>query len=170
MTEIIRVTKFNDVFIKLHCEPSVAFELGEYFTFTVPGARFSPAYKNKMWDGKIRLFHLMRQTLYVGLLDKVKQFALDRGYQLEYHKLSDFGEDIFPLAAAQQHVQDCELTLTPRDYQYDAFVHAIRKKRAVLISPTASGKSLIIYLIATPYWQENTNHCSNNWSCASNGQ
>jgi superfamily II DNA or RNA helicase len=149
MTEIIRVTKFNDVFIKLHCEPSVAFELGEYFTFTVPGARFSPAYKNKMWDGKIRLFHLMRQTLYVGLLDKVKQFALDRGYQLEYHKLSDFGEDIFPLAAAQQHVQDCELTLTPRDYQYDAFVHAIRKKRAVLISPTASGKSLIIYLIAT---------------------
>lgn len=149
MTDTIRVTKFNDVHIKLHCDASTAYELNEYFTFSVPGARFSPAYKNKMWDGKIRLFHLMRQTLYVGLLDKVKQFAKDRHYELSYEDLSDFGENVFPMAAAEQHVKDCEIPLTPRDYQYDAFIHAIRKKRAVLLSPTASGKSLIIYLIST---------------------
>lgn len=149
MSETIRVTKFNDVHIKLHCDASVAYELNEYFTFSVPGARFSPAFKNKMWDGKIRLFHLMRQTLYVGLLEKVKQFARDRGYQITYDDLSDFGENIFPLAAAQQHVVDTELTLQPRDYQYEAFIHAVRKKRAVMISPTASGKSLIIYLLTT---------------------
>jgi hypothetical protein len=53
MSEIIRVTKFNDVHIKLHCDASVAYELNEYFTFSVPGARFTPAFKNKMWDGKI---------------------------------------------------------------------------------------------------------------------
>lgn len=149
MTDVIRVTKFNDVHIKLHCESSIAHELNEYFTFTVPGARFSPAYKNKMWDGKIRLFHLMRQTLYVGLLEKVKLFANDRGYRVTYDNLSDFGENVFPLVAAEQHVKDIELSLQPRDYQLDSFVHAVRKKRGVLVSPTASGKSLIIYLLTT---------------------
>ncbi len=149
MTDTIRVTKFNDVHIKLHCDSSTAYELNEYFTFSVPGARFSPAYKNKMWDGKIRLFHLMRQTIYTGLLENVKTFAKDRGYQISYDDLSDFGENVFPLAAAKEHVQSAEIPLTPRDYQYDAFIHAVRKKRAILLSPTASGKSLIIYLIAT---------------------
>ncbi len=149
MSEIIRVTKFNDVHIKLHCDASVAYELNEYFTFSVPGARFTPAFKNKMWDGKIRLFHLMRQTLYVGLLDKVKQFATDRGYQVEYDKPNEFAGTNFTLQDAQQHATDIDLTLQPRDYQYEAFMHAVRKKRAVMISPTASGKSLIIYLLTT---------------------
>jgi superfamily II DNA or RNA helicase len=149
MSEIIRVTKFNDVHIKLHCDASVAYELNEYFTFSVPGARFTPAFKNKMWDGKIRLFHLMRQTLYVGLLDKVKQFATDRGYHVEYDKPNEFASTNFTLQDAQQHVTDIDLTLQPRDYQYEAFMHAVRKKRAVMISPTASGKSLIIYLLTT---------------------
>ena len=149
MTDTIRVTKFNDVHIKLHCESSIAHELNEYFTFTVPGARFSPAYKNKMWDGKIRLFHLMRQTLYVGLLDKVRQFAKERGYEIELDNVNHFSEDPFSVIDANQHVKDIEATLQPRDYQMDSFIHAARKKRAVLVSPTASGKSLIIYLLAT---------------------
>ena len=34
-----------------------------------------------------------------------------------------------------------------RDYQKEAFVHAVKKNRCLLLSPTASGKSLIIYLI-----------------------
>jgi superfamily II DNA or RNA helicase len=149
MTDTIRVTKFNDVHIKLHCDASTAYELNEYFTFSVPGARFTPAYKNKMWDGKIRLFHLMRQTLYAGLLSKVLEFAKERNYEISYDNLADFGQNVFPLAAAEEYVKSIDLPLTPRYYQYDAFVHAIRNKRAILLSPTASGKSLIIYLITT---------------------
>ena len=149
MKETIRVTKFNEVHIKLHCESSIAYELNEYFTFTVPGARFSPAYKNKMWDGKIRLFHLMRQTLYVGLLEKVKQFAQERGYEVVLDNVNHFSEEVFSIVEANQHVKDIEVSLQPRDYQLNSFIHAVRKKRAVLVSPTASGKSLIIYLLTT---------------------
>ena len=149
MTDIIRVTKFNEVHIKLHCESSIAYELNEYFTFTVPGARFSPAYKNKMWDGKIRLFHLMRQTLYAGLLEKVKQFAQERGYEVVLDNVNHFSEEVFSVVEANKHIKDIEVSLQPRDYQLDSFIHAIRKKRAVLVSPTASGKSLIIYLLTT---------------------
>ena len=39
------------------------------------------------------------------------------------------------------------LTLEPREYQLKAFAHAVRKRRSMLLSPTASGKSFIIYLL-----------------------
>lgn len=149
MTEIIRVTKYNDVHIKLHCDSGVAFEISEYFTFNVPGAKFTPAYKNKVWDGKIRLFHLMRGTLYAGLLSSVLDFAKDRDYEIEYDNPNDFAEDVFPDKAALDFIKTLELPYEVRDYQLEAFVHAVRKKRAVLLSPTASGKSLMIYLLAT---------------------
>ncbi len=95
MTETLRVTKFNEVHIRIDCDAGTAYELSEYFTFNVPGARFTPAYKNKMWDGKIRLFHLMRRTLYHGLLSHVKDFADERGYEIEYENPNDFAETPF---------------------------------------------------------------------------
>ena len=42
-------------------------------------------------------------------------------------------------------------TMQPRDYQLDAFVHAVRERRSLLLSPTASGKSFIIYLLVRYY-------------------
>ena len=148
MTEIIRVTKFNDVHIKLHCDSGIAYELSEYFTFNVPGAKFSPAYKNKVWDGKIRLFHLMRQTLYMGLLDSVHSFAKERGYLVEFETPNDFAENEFSIKTAEKFIESLNLPHKVRDYQLAAFVHAVRKNRALLLSPTASGKSLIIFLLA----------------------
>lgn len=149
MTETIRVTKFNDVHMQLHCESDVAHELSEYFTFSVPGAKFSPAFKNKMWDGKIRLFHLMRRTLYMGLIGSVINFAKERGYEIEYTTPNDFAENQFSAATAKKFIESLELPYQVRDYQLEAFVHAVRNSRALLLSPTASGKSLIIYMIAS---------------------
>ena len=34
-----------------------------------------------------------------------------------------------------------------RDYQKDIFIHAVQKNRCLLLSPTLSGKSLIVYLL-----------------------
>ena len=148
MTEILRITKINDVHIKVQCDAGISYELSEYFTFNVPGARFSPAFKNKMWDGKIRLFHAMRGTLYAGLLDKVVEFARDREYIIEYDSPNDFAEFEFPVNTAESFIKTLKLPHTVRDYQLEAFIHAIRKGRSVLLSPTASGKSLIIYMLA----------------------
>ena len=47
MKEIIQVEKFDEVFIKIKCEPGIMMELSEFFTFTVPGAKFMPSYRNK---------------------------------------------------------------------------------------------------------------------------
>ena len=42
-------------------------------------------------------------------------------------------------------------SLKIRDYQLEAVQHAISKNRCLLVSPTASGKSLIIYALVRYY-------------------
>lgn len=147
---MIRVEKINDVHIKVHSENDVAYEMSEYFTFAVPGAKFTPAFRNKIWDGKIRLFSTATRLIYAGLLSHVERFAKERDYEIEYdsNSLSDTN---FSLNEANEFIKQVKLTLEPRDYQADAFVHAVRKRRALMLSPTASGKSLIIYLLSRFY-------------------
>lgn len=105
-----------------------------------------PAYRNRMWDGKIRLFNQLTRTLYCGLIHHLERFCKERDYELE--QPDDFYADEFSLKEAQEFVKELNPTMEPRDYQMDAFVYAVRNRRAVMLSPTASGKSFIIYLLA----------------------
>lgn len=152
--ETVAIEKVNETFIKITSQDTgIAYELNEYFTFEVPGAKFMPAVRNKVWDGKIRLYNVMTGYLYAGLLAYVEEFCNKRGYQVE-HK-SDFSADEFSVVEAKEFLSKLDLTLEPRDYQLDAFIHAVRFRRGLLLSPTASGKSFIIYLI-TRYYQART--------------
>jgi superfamily II DNA or RNA helicase len=149
MKEIIQVQKYDEVYNKIRCEPSIMMELSEYFTFTVPGSKFMPAYKNKVWDGKIRLLNPMTGLLYAGLLKYIEEFSKSRNYEIEY--LSDFSCEEFSIKEAKEFIKNLKPTMQPREYQLDAFVHAVRERRAMLLSPTASGKSFIIYLLVRYY-------------------
>jgi superfamily II DNA or RNA helicase len=145
----IQIEKLDEVYNKIHCDPSIGYELNDYFTFDVPGAKFMPAYRNKFWDGKIRLFNALTCTLYSGLNRYVEEFAKSRNYEVEY--TTDFSSEEFSLKEAKDFVEKIKPTIQPRDYQLEAFVHAVRERRALLLSPTASGKSFIIYLITRYY-------------------
>jgi len=149
MTETIQVEKFDETYIKVKCEPGLMMEMSEFFTFTVPGAKFTPAYRNKFWDGKIRMLNTMTGLIYYGLLSYIEEFCHKREYQIEY--LSDFSTEEFSIKEAKDFVNKIKPTFQPRDYQLDAFVHAVRERRALLLSPTASGKSFIIYLLVRYY-------------------
>ena len=85
------ISKKNEVCLDVQAEPHVYYELADQFTFEVPGAKFSPAYKKKFWDGKIRLFNIQKQEIYVGLLDKVIQFCTDHGYKYEFRDNKHYG-------------------------------------------------------------------------------
>ena len=147
--ETVKIKRINEVYNKVDCEPSIAYELNDYFTFDVPGAKFMPAVRNKVWDGKIRLFNLMTCTIYAGLNRYVEEFCKARQYDVEYE--TDFSSDEFSLIEAKKFVEELKPTFQPRDYQLEAFVHAVRERRALLLSPTASGKSFIIYLLTRYY-------------------
>ena len=148
MSETLTVQMQNHSMMAVACEPSVRHELSEYFSFMVPGAKFMPAYKRRQWDGKIRLFNNLTCELNVGLFAKLCKFAADRHYHVQM-KHSAYG---LPNARNtidhQQMVKDLasfKPPFEPRDYQYQAICHAMERKRCLLLSPTGSGKSFIIY-------------------------
>lgn len=142
------IEKVNDVLIKVHCDADIAQELSEYFTFTVPGARFLPQVRKRHWDGKIRLFSTATHLIYNGLRLRVEIFARERNYEVDYIDQENFLDNEYSIKEANEFIESLKLTLAPRDYQVEAFTHAVRTNRCVLLSPTASGKSLIIYLIS----------------------
>lgn len=146
---MLTITKINEVYMKISTSNSIAMELSDFFTFQVPGYQFTPAYKNKCWDGKIRLYNPLTQLLYVGLLKYVEEFASVRNYSIEYK--SDFSDESLSNIEALNFVKSLNLTLTPRPYQMDSFVKCVRARRTLLLSPTSSGKSLIIYLLYRYY-------------------
>ena len=141
------ISKLNEVYLKIECEPSEARTLSDYFTFDVPGAKFMPSYRSRVWDGKIRLYSMMKKEIYIGLLDYVLHFAKEHSYHVIFlNQVSDYGK------YSPKEIKEISDSLnihkiTPRDYQLDAVKQALSKKKCILVSPTASGKSLIIYLL-----------------------
>lgn len=150
------ITQKNQSVCLVHTIPGIANELVDFFSFFVPGYKFVPSYRNKMWDGKIRLFNSQSCELPIGLFSYVEEFAKARGYVIEvehdaYYGRPDSTNDI-AFDDLIDFVKGLHLTsrgnkIAPREYQLEAMVEAVHRKRAILLSPTGSGKSLIIYML-----------------------
>ena len=151
----IRLEKVNEAYIRVISERNISQELSDYFTFYVPGYQFTPAYKSRYWDGKIRLLDLRTMLIYRGLIAYIEKFCEERKYTLDID-IELRTTKIFSLVEAKEFVDTLKLPHEVRDYQLNSFVHAIRNKRLMLLSPTASGKSLIIYLIIRHLQIENS--------------
>ena len=150
MSETVRVEKLDEVFMRVHCDDGLARDLYDFFSFTVPGAKFMPSYKNRYWDGKVRLFSIKTNKIYIGLLPYVDEFCRERGFNFE--GIQDvIGEKQRATEELHQFIEELNLPFSPRDYQMEAFRTAVQYGRQLLLSPTASGKSLIIYLLARYY-------------------
>ena len=145
----VRVSKVNEVFMQVHCDDGLARDLYDFFSFTVPNAKFMPSVKNRYWDGKVRLFSIKTNKIYIGLLPYVDTFCRERGYDFE--GIEDVIGEKQREKCSQSWLADLKLPFEPRDYQIDAFNTTIKYGRQLLLSPTASGKSLIIYLLARYY-------------------
>jgi len=150
------ITQKNQSVCLVHTIPGIANELVDFFSFYVPGYKFVPSYRNKMWDGKIRLFNAQSCELPIGLFSYVQEFAKARGYVIEVEHDAYYGRPDSTNDIAFDDLIDFvkELTLSsrgsqiaPREYQLEAMVEAVHRKRAILLSPTGSGKSLIIYML-----------------------
>lgn len=156
LSQII-VSKIDTVYARIETDASTAMELREYFTFDVPGARFTPAFRNKVWDGKIRLFSPYDQRLYVGLLAYVEEFASVRDYQVLYNDPHPAPKREVDIRTVKRYMQEGlrphskGQPLVLHDHQYDGVHHALTHGRATLLSPTSSGKSLMLYTLVRYY-------------------
>jgi len=150
--------KKNEVYLQVECDPHIGYELQDEFTFDVPGAKFMPQYRSKYWDGKIRLFNLQKKEIYVGLLDKIVVFCQRYNYEYEFENSKFYGLPYQETESiSYEGVKDYLTGISkykPRDYQVEGVTDALQKNRRLIISPTGSGKSLMIYAI-TRYHMEN---------------
>ena len=150
------ISKKNEVYVRVETEPNIARELSDFFTFEVPGARFMPSYKKRIWDGKIRLYNQMNGEVYLGLIPYIQEFAKLNDIDIEYKGDVNATQSSFTHGVCKGFIGNIKpksngKSIKLRDYQTDAVVHAIRNNRSLLLSPTASGKSLIIYLLSRWY-------------------
>ena len=151
MSDVI-IQKKNEVYLSVDCEPHIKYELSEYFTFEVPNAKFMPQYKRRLWDGTIKLFSPANGEIYVGLYDYLVEWLDTREYTYEdkENKFYGFPKESNELISAPgivDYVKSLNIPFKVRDYQYTAIYQALKYNRRLLLSPTASGKSLMIYAI-----------------------
>jgi len=156
MKSNVVIQKKNEVYLTVQCEPHVSHELADKFTFEVPAAKFMSAYKKRYWDGKIKLFSPATGEIYVGLLPYIIEFCENKGYEVihrdnEYYGLPSEMDEFITPEGLGDYIKSLHLPHKVRDYQYKGIYEALRYKRKLLLSPTGSGKSLMIYAL-TRFW------------------
>lgn len=138
----------NETYVKIDCDEATARDLHDYFTITIP----NPQFMRKQWNGKLRLLDLRKMRIYRGLIPYISDWAAKHKIQVTYsdpklvhqHDISLFEVTNF---ANNLKIHNNGKIIEPYEHQIAAVTHALRKKRLTLISPTASGKSLIIYML-----------------------
>ena len=149
-SNLIIIEKRNEVYITVDCESDIQREISEFFTFYVPGYKFMPAFRTRMWDGKIRLFSQKTKEIYYGLFPYIKAFAKERGYNIVAGKDVEIDNKV-DKETVTKFSNSLGQKFEARDYQIDAIYHSLKFNRALLLSPTASGKSFIIYALIRYY-------------------
>jgi superfamily II DNA or RNA helicase len=150
----IDIQYYNDVHIRLKCEEQhITQELSDYFCFEVPGAKFTPAFRHKMWDGKIRLFNYSSGLIYAGLLPYILEYCKDRNLTVSINPecvkyLNDIERSDIESFCQTLNIHSKGKKIEPYPYQIDGIHHALSASRTLLLSPTGSGKSLVMYCLA----------------------
>ena len=159
MTNIV-IKKKNEVYVTIKGDPHVHYELSDYFSFEVPEAKFlkrNPRYK--YWDGMIRLYSPGTGELYGGLLDHLHEWANEKSYNISYETNDWYGPveetNDFVSMEGVKVFMDKITHIQPREYQYKAVYEALKNNRKLLLSPTGSGKSLMIYSLVRYYCATN---------------
>ena len=151
MVSDLTIQKVNEVYLKIDTQPHIEYELRDRFTFEVPNKKFMPQYRSKFWDGYVHLFNMKTKRIYVGLLDKIVAFCETQGYTYTFEDNKYYGlpfevNELISREGIKDYIKSIT-TFIPRDYQINAVYDALRYNRKLLISPTASGKSLMIYAL-----------------------
>lgn len=148
------VTQVDSVYVRVECDRGLALELSDYFTFKVPGYKFMPAYRARLWNGEIKLFNVHTGLIYGGLVDYIKKFADDRQYTVALPVKSGFKttpESVRGFIEDHLDVRVHGNKVPAHEHQINAVHHAMEQERCLLLSPTGSGKSLIIYSLIRYY-------------------
>lgn len=151
----ITLTSLNETWVHVETEPGIAQELYDRLSFDVPGAKFMPAFKRRAWDGKIHLFDRRKNIIHKGLAHYIETYAKENNYSF----LKNFSNIAYDDSVADEFLSTIKWysgseTIEARDYQIEAIRKGITTKRYIALSPTGSGKSLIIASLIRFYYDK----------------
>ena len=161
-TDTIKLEYIDESFLRIHCERAILREMTEHFRFRPANYQFMPKFRNKMWDGYVNLIDCRSRTMHVGHLNDIMVFCKNRGYKLlttkgleppVLEKTPKLDKEAVALIESL-NIHSDGLKITPYDYQIGAVEWALAHHRGILLSPTATGKSLMIYLMLHFYSQK----------------
>lgn len=165
MPDIIKAKLKNHSSLALSATTDILYEIRDYFSFRKKGYQYNPKFKAGVWDGYLRAFDIRDRTIPSGLIDRLKEFTSHPGrdYELQLEESEWFGlpgakdeidlEELFAFIKDLKPVRDDGTPIEIYDYQFAAIFDALTTKRRLIISPTATGKSFIIYCIMR-WWLE----------------
>jgi len=145
----IRVGMMSHSYLAIDANAAQDQELREFFAFFAPGYQYMPAYKRKVWDGRVKLYNQVTKQMNVGLYHHLRKFCADRFYPLQIIEHEEYGipsaKDEVDHPSLIKTMTSWQMPFEAYDYQYKAISHGIESMRCLLLSPTGSGKSFIIY-------------------------
>ena len=150
---MITIEKINEAFLKVMSDIAIETDIKDHFTYKMPGYRFSPKYKSGLWNGDISLYNMQSKRLPIGLYPRLIKFIEDSDleYKIRDNEDYSFDESVVTKEEIEEYIESLDISLPnnskARDYQVDAVYNAISQKNLTLLSPTSSGKSLILYCI-----------------------
>lgn len=134
--------------VRIETDPSALAELSDRLCFDAPNAKFDSRVKRGIWDGKVRLIDKRSRTIHAGLALRVEELCRELGFAFRGLPRRS-GTDVRDEAVLD--FMD-SIGIPPgferRDYQVSAIRKAIATGRQLFLSPTSSGKSMMIYTIA----------------------
>lgn len=151
MTDTIKILPYNASHVKIDTEMHIYQNLYDHFAFRPNGYKFMPAFKNKQWDGFLRLFNTRARSLPIGLIPRLIKFAEQMEFvvetgDFEYSQSEPVTLEEVQAFADSLNIHSKGVKITPHDYQIDAVYQAINSRRMVALAPTSAGKSLILYI------------------------
>jgi len=159
---MIKVEYINDIWMNVFTTGGVEHDLSDYFSFYVPGYRFMPKYKNKIWDGKIRLYTAYNPKMYLGLLSVLIEYAKLMNEEIEIDPRvikcfwSSTDSEYIENFINNLDIRSNGELINPYEHQIKAVSAGIQLNRMTLLSPTSSGKSLVAYCLIRYYLEHHT--------------
>jgi superfamily II DNA or RNA helicase len=164
----IYIEKMNEAYIRIHADKGIVKEIYESIAFFIKDYQFNPKVKKKQWDGRMHMLDLGTQKMSFGMLPQIAEFATERKYTVGIDPKIKSSKNISMeyvekfATSLNLHIKDENGQLVPKPFrqaQLDAIHNVINEKdgwegtsnRSLLLSPTSSGKSGIIYALIRYY-------------------
>jgi superfamily II DNA or RNA helicase len=144
---IVNLIPINETYIKIETEDGPMKDLHEYFTIKIDNGHFFKG--KKKWNGQLRLLDFRSKFIYKGLIPYIKDFCKEKGFDLNTNNLDVQNEISY--FETKKFCEKLNLDIGEGneiyEHQINAITRALRYKKISILSPTSSGKSLIIYVI-----------------------